>query len=311
MKQFYLLILVVSAPIYAQLPSYVPSNGLVSWWQFSGDAQDQSPNGNHLTVSNATLTTDRFDDSNAAYLFNGTSSYLTNSAISHTFSQTGSFSISIWLKKGTSNDDVAIMSGSATSNNFIWLIQTGSSVSMFGTNKQGASWFWINGPTFVLNDWEHFVGVYSNGVMKFYKNAILVGTTTNTHTSVSQASLPIWIGRAIGGGYFNGSIDDVGIWDRELTDTEIDQLFQGTLTTTSFSSQLANVYPNPSSTILNIDLPIEKIGTSFTIFDGLSRKVYADRVQDVNLKIDISNFEKGVYFLKMNEEPNTIKFLKE
>ena len=43
----------------AQVPNYVPSNGLVAWWPFSGNANDASGNGNNGTVNGATLTTDR------------------------------------------------------------------------------------------------------------------------------------------------------------------------------------------------------------------------------------------------------------
>jgi hypothetical protein len=39
----------------AQIPSYVPTNGLVGWWPFNGNANDESGNGNHGTVNGATL----------------------------------------------------------------------------------------------------------------------------------------------------------------------------------------------------------------------------------------------------------------
>jgi hypothetical protein len=39
------------------VPSYVPTNGLVGWWPFNGNANDESGNGNNGTVNGATLTT--------------------------------------------------------------------------------------------------------------------------------------------------------------------------------------------------------------------------------------------------------------
>jgi hypothetical protein len=48
------------------LPNYVPSNGLVGWWPFSGNANDGSGNGNNGNVTGATLTLDRFGASNAS-----------------------------------------------------------------------------------------------------------------------------------------------------------------------------------------------------------------------------------------------------
>ena len=54
---------------YSQVPSYVPTDSLVAWWPFSGNAIDSSGNSNNGTVNGATLTTDRFGNSNSAYYF--------------------------------------------------------------------------------------------------------------------------------------------------------------------------------------------------------------------------------------------------
>ena len=58
---------------FAQVPSYVPTNGLVGYWPFNGNANDESGNGNNGTVNGATLTSDRFGNANGAYSFNGSS----------------------------------------------------------------------------------------------------------------------------------------------------------------------------------------------------------------------------------------------
>src|SRR5690348_10831657 len=65
-----------SLQIFAQqeLPTYLPADGLVGWWPFTGNANDGSGNNNHGTVSNAALAKDRFDNTSAAYLFNGVNS---------------------------------------------------------------------------------------------------------------------------------------------------------------------------------------------------------------------------------------------
>ena len=62
--------------IYAQTPYYVPTNGLVGYWPFNGNANDESGNGNNGTVNGATLTTDRFGNSNSAYSFDGINDYI-------------------------------------------------------------------------------------------------------------------------------------------------------------------------------------------------------------------------------------------
>ena len=49
----------------AQVPPYVPTNGLVGYWLFSGNANDSSGNGNNGNfVGSSTFTTDRFGNNN-------------------------------------------------------------------------------------------------------------------------------------------------------------------------------------------------------------------------------------------------------
>jgi hypothetical protein len=54
----------------------VPSNGLVGWWPFNGNANDESGNGNNGTVNGATLTIDRFGNANQAYGFDGVDDFI-------------------------------------------------------------------------------------------------------------------------------------------------------------------------------------------------------------------------------------------
>ena len=79
----------------AQVPSYVPSNGLVGWWPFNGNANDESGNGNNGTVNGATLTTDRFNSLNAAYHLDGNGD---NIYVANNFFDNGSagWSLSVW-----------------------------------------------------------------------------------------------------------------------------------------------------------------------------------------------------------------------
>ena len=61
MKQLLLLPLLCIAVIsFGQVPNYVPTNGLVGYWPFNGNANDESGNGNDGTNNGATLTADRF-----------------------------------------------------------------------------------------------------------------------------------------------------------------------------------------------------------------------------------------------------------
>ena len=68
--------LCIAANTFAQVPSYVPTNGLVGWWPFNGNANDESGSNNLGTSIGAILSTDRYGNANCAYSFNGIDQYI-------------------------------------------------------------------------------------------------------------------------------------------------------------------------------------------------------------------------------------------
>ena len=78
------------------VPSYLPTNGLISYWPFTGNANDMTGNVNNGTVNGATLTTDRFGNVNSAYYFNNNSEIrIFNSSSLANF--TDKYTISAWV----------------------------------------------------------------------------------------------------------------------------------------------------------------------------------------------------------------------
>ena len=100
MKKLSCLFFLATIAAFGQtLPSYVPGNGLVGWWPFNGNANDQSGNGYNFNVFGPALSTDRWNNLNSAYIFNGTQSnaqYLQLSPIPSGINN--SHSISIWFE---------------------------------------------------------------------------------------------------------------------------------------------------------------------------------------------------------------------
>ena len=87
----------LTASLWAQVPSYVPTNGLVGWWPFNGNANDESGNGNNGTVNGATLTTDRFGNADKAYSFDGVDDFINVGNPSGLFNNPYSYSQSAWV----------------------------------------------------------------------------------------------------------------------------------------------------------------------------------------------------------------------
>ena len=94
-----------------------------------------------------------------------------------------------------------------------------------------------------------------------------------------------------------------GVWQRPLSD------FAG-IKENTLSNQIS-IYPNPTSNNLTIETNINK-ETKLEIVNLLGQTIYISYINN-KARIDVSAFPKGVYFIKLNTEKETVvkKFVKE
>ena len=224
---------------FAQVPSYVPSNGLVGYWPFSGNANDATSNGNNGTVNGATLTTDRNGNANSAYSFDGVNDYI-QVPHSSSISLTGDITMSAWVKTNGSNGQnyQTIISKRETYWTWEYLMTLSYHNSIIhntkllaaralgnGNQEQG----WSSTP-YAINSWEFWVVTISNNQMKIYKNGVLDHTQAFSLVPVNQIC-PLLFGKntlSDSSEQFKGNIDDIGIWNRALTAQEITNIYYQT-----------------------------------------------------------------------------------
>jgi hypothetical protein len=245
----------LAANVMAQVPSYVPTNGLVGWWPFNGNANDESGNGNNGTVNGATLTTDRFGNANKAFSFDGISSVISiadNPSLN--FETTNTFTFSYWLSPTSlSSSQLSVIlskqTGSASSQdgfnssveyNFSsnYRIQNGSGNSSFSIGTQVNS---IN-----INTWKHVVQTWSGNVGQIFIDGQLISSTTGVcvvgnNSANLLIAQPNWVASNAKG--FHGELDDIGIWNRVLTECEIQDLYNAQLNSVAGS---VNISPQPA-----------------------------------------------------------------
>jgi hypothetical protein len=207
---------------HAQLPGYVPTNGLYAWYPFNGNAIDISGNGHDGNVNGATLAFDRFGFCNGAYSFNGSGNYiqLQNSS---SFSGTTGFTLVAWVKF-TNNDGAVISKHENGWQNGFTLAGT-SNFAVIAINPGSAAE--IHSPL-PYNDgsWHFFTGTFDGSNMYITVDAMLVASMSSVGVPTTN-SMNIRVGKHSDMGGFNGLIDDVGIWNRALTQAEIVKLFLG------------------------------------------------------------------------------------
>jgi hypothetical protein len=202
------------------------TNGLVAHYPFDGNAKDASGNENNGVVTGATLTTDRFGVPDHCYLFNGvTDNILATVASIPTNAQDRT--LVLWEK----------LSGSTTSTAFYvpaaWGLNNNNQafgLLAWSVPKIWAVQFWgggqdLNTTQSADNDWHQIACVLESNIAKFYYDGVLKASSLKiTSTGFSQ----LFIGKGVEktGTYFPGSIDDVRIYNRALSDTEVKALYK-------------------------------------------------------------------------------------
>jgi hypothetical protein len=228
-----------SSTLHAQPPSYVPTDGLVGWWPFNSNANDESGNGNNGTVNSGTsLTADRFGVSNRAYAVDGVDCPSARginlpAIIPNSFD----YSISIWY---FSNNQ--FKEQQSFINSFPHAYICLSFNHGFAPNNEGA--FMGNGGWLVqansanwtagqLDNWIHIIAVKDGSSFKFYQNGSLVYNQP-LGPGFNNGSISYFVAGAlsINGGsncyeVLSGGVDDIGIWNRALTPAEIQALYTG------------------------------------------------------------------------------------
>jgi len=230
---------------FAQTPNYVPANGLVGYWPFNGNANDESGNGNNGTVNGATLATDRFGNAYSAYSFNGNGNHI---EIPNSPSLNPSqISFSFWGFFNSGNCAVLDKVDQSSPENYGYsLVHNFLNENGFfsGWNTTGqCNWPDLTGYTFGPNgivansNWVNVtVTIDGSGLCKQYVNGQLSHTYSwlplNTCSSINSK---LFIGRQWLGDpcWMNGKLDDIGIWNRALTPQEITNLYTSTVPPTA------------------------------------------------------------------------------
>ena len=226
------------------LPSYLPKDGLVGWWPFNGNANDESGNGNHGTVNGATLTNDRSGNVNSAYDFTKKDEYIEIDTKNGSFDNQN-YTISLWLR---SQQNSTSTSGGPNVNPSIIsrLPSGGTSADNPYTNSHADNWviYEMNGeialssysggmdgksPNILGDYWINIIFIKEGQTVKTFRNGKLMTSATNSNTAFFK-NYPLRIGRSQHTYWkdYYGQLDDISIYNRALSEAEIQSLYTGT-----------------------------------------------------------------------------------
>lgn len=336
----FLFLISVFKIVNAQLPSYVPTSGLMGWWPFGGNASDYSGNNYTATINGATQSSDRFGYANCAYSFNGTSDYI---ATNYTgILGTNERAVSFWAKTTNSVSPMAAVSWGDSQ----FYPNTGKkfgcefNYATDGLTIDGADCAitYASPAPFADNQWHHYVYQMHTGDLlnqiEIYMDGVLASTVKSVYNPTSSMStihyFNVFFGKMdyVQPYMFQGSLDDIAIWARTLTNAEITAMLNGNsscnlnvIKENNIENNLCSIYPNPSSKEIYLKMDnqfIHSINNNVAIsiysYEGrlIKQQLLVKSELQNNNKINIENLAKGFYILRIESDNyiQNIKFVK-
>ncbi len=212
------------------------SSGLVAYYPFNGNANDESGNSNNGIVHGAKLSVDRFGNSERAYQFDGNNDYITvknSSELSPPI-----LTISLWFMASSvgrgSGWHKRLISKAYHYNKwkspyvqYEMLLATHTEPVINGTLRNSRKYKSTTGQKKIhSNKWYHLTGIYEENGWKVFLNgklnarlsvnSVLTNRGTNMFIGCRSGPLPseLW----------DGKIDDIRIYNRALTHSEVREL---------------------------------------------------------------------------------------
>jgi len=229
------------------------NEGLVAYYPFNGNANDESGNGNDGTVNGATLTEDRLGNAENAYSFDGIDDYIFVNG-SDSLNSTEQITISAWIN---SNSDLF--------QGIVWketpgpdygMVTTGN-VDGFSVSLDGTTWTSIESQTHSLNEWYLLTSTYDGAKISIFVDGQLSNFSSASGIIQLDINVPLGIGVWLRGGeplyHFSGLIDDIRIYNRALSECEVKSLYTGKNKCNPNLVELANFTATPIQNDIRLD----------------------------------------------------------
>lgn len=315
------LLILMQLSCFAQAtPSYIDTNKLVTWLPFTNTSLLNYVNTNNdpFRSNDIWFVADRNNTTNnAVYTHKYAQGPLAEESYIDLYHYSGlknttHFTISVWAKLADNVAGAYIISSYKYDNNTFFGIGSTSDSSYFQFVNQR-----ITNYDKLDNNWHNFVAIVDNDSMFLYIDDILkakgkvttygtyiekfiIGYNTNQNVTEPKNSNSTT--------NYNGAVDDVAIWNRAISRTEITQLYKAIDTGTS----IANIYNDPNISIApnpaqnNICVKHNTLITNVEIYNISGTLVYRNNPNTKLTNIDISNLITGTYIIKVNNSINKI-----
>ncbi len=285
--------------MYTLSYSQTVKDGLVGYYKLNNNLIDKSIN----NIEGSGFDLSEFDGvdglQDGSYQFNGLSSYVDLTIDNRNISSV--VSLSAWVRTTENYRQFVVSKYLSTEDRGYFLAVDGGNALIGGRNGCDEFNQCVSSVKIDDGEWHHIVGIFDEGTFQIWVDCELENLIATPCFVDLACSDPLTIGSWFEGTSagnqrnFSGSIDEVRIYNRKLTFSEI-----GTLCNISFitaieeteNSAMINLYPNPVNNILNIELENINEKISYTIVDLKGINVAQGKVKR---QLDLDNIESGYY----------------
>jgi len=229
MKKLFLLAILALCPfVFSDTMT-----GLLAYYQLNNNGTDSSGNSRTATLNGATGTTDRFGNANSALYFDG-NDYVATPLYRDSYNY---FTVAAWFRyTGGISDGYRSIVASSNGDFFVGKNQSNAYLGVQDNPTYYSGQDMASGANPWNGAWHHVVYTYNNGTGKIYVDGVGYGTD-----SFNRGGGQILIGleHISLNFYFVGAIDEVRLYNRALSATDVVEVFNMTV-------------PEPSSLILGI-----------------------------------------------------------
>ena len=208
------------------------SSGLIAFYRFNGNANDNTSNENHGTVSGATLTKGKDNVSNTAYSFDGTDDYIEFPA--GLLSGSGDFSVSLWVKTSSTTESRILQQRDSNGYNGEYMLNLKSNGKLkLETYKNGYKWGGTTTTSINDSNWHHICFIQKDNGGSLYLDGTIEISDNSSGTVNMLSSLKTYLGgdKRDNNRFYSGNVDKLRLYNRALSTSEITTLYSSDNTT--------------------------------------------------------------------------------
>lgn len=297
------------------------TNGLVAHFSFNDGTVTDEVGTNISSSVGVSTTPDRFGNDNKAFRFNGSSYIILGKESSL---KQSAATVSLWVKNDPANTNQNLNTLLFARNTANTQYISGYHLLFWSNEKKpklyidmpSGSSLGIASNSEIDTNWHHLAFSYDHDTMYLYVDGVFQQKSTKYFTSNFSVTDSVYLGALNYGGlqnFFYGSLDDVRFYDRVLSQTEIEGLFNEenpVSSTANIYEQTASnlrVFPNPASNQICIDV---SENTTITVSTIWGKTVLTTELTNQKNTLDVVHLPSGVYFIQSTNGVKTA-FVKE